>query len=51
MTQNRPTRVTYSGWRVRAELRQGRVRTVREGARASEDEWRTVKVENEAFLG
>ena len=51
MTQNRPNRVTYSGRRVRTELRQGRARTVREGARASEEQWRTVKVENEAFLG
>ena len=51
MTQNRPNRVTYSGRRVRTEFRQGGVRTVREGARASDEQWRTVKVENEAFLG
>ena len=51
MTQNRGNRVTYSGRRVRTELRQGRVRTVREGARVSKEQWRAVKVENEAFLG
>ena len=51
MTQNRRNRVTYSGRRVRTELRRGRVRTVREGARASEEQWRAVRVENEAFLG
>ena len=51
MTQNRPNRVTYSGQRARTELRQGRARTVREGARASEEQWRTVQVENEAFVG
>ena len=50
MTQNRPNRVTYNGRRARTELRQGRARTVREGARASEEQWRTVKVENEPFL-
>ena len=51
MTQNWPKRVTYSGRRARTELRQGRARTVREGARASEEQWRTMKVENEPFLG
>ena len=36
MTQNWPKRVTYSGRRARRkELRQGRARTVREGARVS----------------
>ena len=51
MTQNRPKRVTYSGRRARTELRQGRSRTVREGARASEEQGCAVKVENEPFLG
>ena len=51
MTQNQPNKVTYSGRRARMELWQGRARAVREGARASEEQWRTVKVENEAFLG
>ena len=51
MTQNWPKRVTYSGRRARTELRQSRARTVREGARASEEQGRTVKVENELFLG
>ena len=51
MTQNWPKRVTYSGRRARTELRQGRARTVREGARVSEEQWRTVKVENEPFFG
>ena len=44
MTQNWPKRVTYSGRRARTELRQGRARTVREGARVSEEKGRTVKV-------
>ena len=44
MTQNWPKRVTYSGRRARTELRQGRSRTVREGARVSEEKGRTVKV-------
>ena len=51
MTQNWPNRVTYSGWRARTELRQGRARTVREGARGAEEQGRTVEVENEPFLG
>ena len=51
MTQNRPKRVTYSGRRARTELRQGRSPTVHEGARALEEQWRTVQVENEAFVG
>ena len=51
MTQNWPKRVTYSGRRARTELRQGRARTVREGAKVSEEQGRTVKVENEPFLG
>ena len=51
MTQNRRNRVTYSGRRVQTELRQGRVRMVCKGAKASEEQWRAVKVENEAFLG
>ena len=51
MPQNWPKRATYSGRRARTELRQGRARTVREGARVSEEQWRTVKVENELFLG
>ena len=51
MTQNRPNRVTYSGRLTRTELRQGRARTVREGARVSEEQWCAVKVENEPFLG
>ena len=51
MTQNRPKRMTYSGRRARTELRQGRARTVREGARVSEEQWCAVKVENEPLLG
>ena len=51
MTQNWPKRVTDSGRRARTELRQGRARTVREGARVSEEQGRTVMVENEPFLG
>ena len=51
MTQNRPNRVTYSGRRARTELRQGRARTVHEGARALEEQWRTVQEKNEAFVG
>ena len=51
MTQNRPNRVTYSGRRARTELWRGRARTVREGAKALEGQWLTVKVENEPFLG
>ena len=51
MTQNWPNRVTYSGRRARTELRQGRARTVHKGARVSEEQGRTVKVENEPFLG
>ena len=51
MTQNRSNRVTYSGRRVRTELRQGGVPTVHEGARASDEQWCMVKVENEALLG
>ena len=51
MTQNWPKRVTYSGRRARTELQQGRARTVREGARVSKEQGRTVKVENEPFLG
>ena len=46
MTQNLPKRVTYSGRRARTELRQGKARTVREGARVSEEQWCAVKVEN-----
>ena len=44
MTQNWPKRVTYSSRRARTELQQGRARTVREGARVSEEKGRTVKV-------
>ena len=44
MTQNWPKRVTYSGRRARTELRQGRARTVCEGARVSEEKGHTVKV-------
>ena len=44
MTQNWPKRVTYSGRRTRTELRQGRARTVCEGARVSEEKGCTVKV-------
>ena len=44
MTQNWPKRVTYSGRRARTELRQGRARTMREGARVSEEKWHMVKV-------
>ena len=51
MTQHWPKRVTYSGRRARTELRQGRARTRREGARVSEGQGRKVKVENEPFLG
>ena len=51
MTQNWQKRVTYSGRQSQTELLQGRARTVREGARVSEEQGRTVKVENEPFLG
>ena len=51
MTQNWPKRVTYSGRRAQTEFRQGRARTVRQGVRVSEEQGRTVKVENEPFLG
>ena len=44
MTQNWPKRVTYSGRRARTELPQGRARTVRKGARVSEEKGGTVKV-------
>ena len=44
MTQNWPKRATYSGRRAGTELRQGKARTVCEGARVSEEQGRTVKV-------
>ena len=51
MTQNWQKRVTYSGRRAGTELRQGRAGKVCEGARVSEEQERTVKVENEPLLG